>query len=111
MIVFEWIWKFFAWLFMLNMTSSEVTLGGAIIVRIVTFAISYTAVGALFDWLDWFNSRAMHLVYFIISTIVSFVLCYIVMLIETYWKLISIIFGIIICIILIKKSWRNKREL
>ena len=97
--IFEWICNFFAWLFMLNMTSSEVSLGGAIAVRIVTFAISYAIVGALFDWLGLFNSRAMHLVYFIISTIISYVLCYIVMLIETHY-----LWGDRICFVYQKKD-------
>lgn len=110
--IFEWICNFFAWLFMLNMTSSEVSLEGAIFVRIATFAITYTAVGALFNWLGWFNSKAMKVVYFVISTIISFALCYVVMLIETYWIYILIAFGVVIGLIaviwLIKKGWRNK---
>lgn len=113
--IFEYIYNFFAWLFMLNMTSSEVSLAGAIIVRFATFAFTYTAIGALFNCLGWFNSKAMKLVYFVISTIVSFALCYIVKLIETYWQYILIALGVIICSIAviwsIKKEWRNKKKL
>ena len=108
--ILEWIYNFFAWLFMLNMTSSEVSLGGAIIVRIATFVFTYTAVGALFNWLGWFNSKAMKLTYFIISTIVSFVLCYIVMLIETYWRYILIALFVIACLIAVIWFFKEKAE-
>lgn len=97
----EPITRFFVWLVTLNMTESNVSIAGEIFVKIASFLISYSVVGAIFNRLGFFDSDIMKVVYFIISTLVSFVLCYLVMLFETYllWIAIgaaSIILGIII---------------
>ena len=75
---------FLVWLVTLNMTQSSVSIAGEIFVKVATWAISYSAVGLLFNALGWFNSDAMKIVYFVISTIVSFALCYVVMILERY---------------------------
>ena len=87
--IFEAIVKFFTWLLMPNFTQSNLSIAGEIFVRIATFGISFAAVGAIFNLLGWYNKDVMSLSYFIISTIVSFVLCYVVMLIETHSKYIN----------------------
>ena len=92
--------KFFVWLVTLNMTQSSVSVAGEIFVKIATFVISYTAVGAIFNAIGWFDSGVMKLVYFIISTIVSFALCWLVMIFETHLLLISIIAGALLIIAL-----------
>ncbi len=86
----EPITEFFVWLFTLSMTESNVSIAGEIFVKAATFIISYTAVGAIFSALDFFNSSVMKIAYFIISTLVSFALCYLVMLFETYFMWIAI---------------------
>lgn len=86
----------FIWLFTLNMTQSSVSIAGEIFVKVATFAISYSAVGALFRAIGWFYSDIMKIAYFVISTIVSFALCYIVMLFETHLLLIAIIAGVLL---------------
>ena len=53
----------------------------------------------LFKGLNWFNSDAMKLVYFAISTIISFALSYVVMILEQYAVYIAIGLGLIILIL------------
>ena len=88
--------KFFVWLVTLNMTQSSVSIAGEIFVKIAAFVISYATVGAIFNAIGWFNSGVMKLVYFIISTIVSFALCWLVMIFETHLLLIAIIAGVLL---------------
>lgn len=88
--------KFFIWLVTLNMTQSSVSIAGEIFVKVATFVITYTAVGALFNAIGWFDSDIMKIVYFIISTLVSFALCWLVMIFETHLLLISIIAGVLL---------------
>lgn len=81
---------FFVWLFILNLSQSPVSIAGEIFVKFATFTLSYAAVGAIFNATGWFNSRSMKIAYYVISTIISFALCYIVMLFETYMIQIAI---------------------
>lgn len=103
----------FVWLITLSMNQSSVSIAGEIFVRVATFAISYSAVGAIFRAIGWFDSDIMKIAYFVISTIVSFVLCYIVMIFETHLLLIAIIAGILLiagiagCILLPKFTKRE----
>ena len=108
---------FLVWLVTLNMTQSKVSMAGEIFVKIATWAISYSAVGILFNALGWFNSNAMKIVYLIISTVVSFALCYVVMILETYLLYIVITFSVLlaaiaitIVLIYIKDKRKNKSE-
>ena len=80
--LFEGIVNFLTWLVTLNMTQSNISIAGEIFVKTAAWIISYTAVGMIFHALGWFHSDVMKFVYFIISTLVSFALCYIIML----WK-------------------------
>lgn len=93
--IFADIVKFFAWLFTLQYSQPETSIAGGIIVRILTFAVSYTLVGLLFNNLGWFDSNAMKIAYFVISTIISFVLAYIIWTIEKYILIIGIVLGTI----------------
>ena len=92
--------KFFVWLVTLNMTQSSVSIAGEIFVKIAAFVISYATVGAIFNAIGWFNSSVMKVVYFIVSTLVSFALCWLVMIFETHLLLISIIAGALLIIAL-----------
>ena len=69
---------------------------GEIFVKVATFAITYTVVGIIFNTIGWFDSDIMKIVYFIISTLISFALCYVVMIFETHLLLFAIIFVVII---------------
>jgi hypothetical protein len=82
---------FLLWLVKLDLTENSVSSFGEVIVKAATFAITYTVVGWIFKTLGWFNSKAMKLVYVIISTVVSFGLCFVVSLFEKYYAIGSIV--------------------
>lgn len=94
--IFADILNFLTWLFTLQYIAPETSIAGSIIVKILTFAVSYTLVGIIFNALGWFNSKLMSITYFIISTLLGFALAYVVMLIETHLLAIGIILGIIL---------------
>ncbi|MBQ6730695.1 MAG: hypothetical protein IJR08_02170 [Bacilli bacterium] len=93
--------RFFAWLFTLQYSAPETSIAGGIIVRVLTFLISYGLVDVLFTALGWFNSKVMRIVYFIVSTLIAFALAYLVWTIETYIMVIGIVMGIIMTGIII----------
>lgn len=99
--LFEGIANFLTWLVTLNMTQSNISIAGEIFVKIAAWIISYTAVGIIFGALEWFNSDVMKFVYFIISTLVSFALCYIVMILETYLLYIVIGLGVLLAVVIV----------
>ena len=72
------------WLLRLNMTQSPVSMAGEIFVKITVLFLSYAIVGAIFKALGWFNSEAMKIAYFVVSTLLTFGLCYLVMLFEEF---------------------------
>lgn len=90
------IFKFFAWLFTLQYSQPDTSIAGGIIVRILTFIVSYSLVGVIFNALGWFNGKVMKIVYFVISTLLGFVIAYIVWGIEQYILIIGIVMGVII---------------
>lgn len=94
--IFADIIEFFTWLFTLQYITPETSIAGSIIVKVLTFAVSYTLVGLIFNSIGWFNSKLMSIAYFIISTLIGFVLAYIVMLIEKHLLVIGIILGVIL---------------
>lgn len=99
--VFADILKFLTWLFTLEYITPDTSVAGNIIVKILTFAVSYTLVGIIFNSIGLFNSKLMSFVYFIISTIIGFLLAYIVMIIEKHLLVIGIILGLVFIISII----------
>lgn len=93
--IFADIIEFFTWLFTLQYITPETSVVGSIIVKILTFVVSYTLVGIIFNALGWFNSKIMSIAYFVISTLLGFALAYVVMLIETHLLEIGITLGVI----------------
>ena len=87
--------KFFAWLFTLQYSAPETSIAGGIIVRILTFVVSYSLVGLIFNALGWFNSKIMSVAYFIISALLGFAIAYLVWSIEQYILIIGIVLGVI----------------
>ena len=107
--------KFFTWLVTLNYPTSDISFVGEIFVKTASFIISYISVWLIFNYLNWFNSDIMKLAYFIISTLVSFALCYIVMKIEQYLLVIVIVtaillVGLIIVSIVIDRMSKKKKD-
>lgn len=109
--------EFISWLFFLNVSQPETSLVGGIIVRLLTFATSYSLVGLLFKAIGWFNSKFMSIVYLIASTILGFVFAY------TIWKIeenaipiiigagILSVFAIVLLIILSIKNKKNDKNI
>ena len=94
--VLETMINFLVWLITLNFNSPNISVFGQILAKYGTWFISYLLVGALFKTLGLFDSNAMKIVYFIISTIISFALCYVIMLFEIYSFCIAIVVGIVL---------------
>ena len=93
--IFADIIEFFTWLFTLQYITPETSIAGSIIVKVLTFAVSYTLVGLIFNAIGLFNSKIMSIAYFVISTLLGFVLAYVVMLIETHLLEIGVTLGVI----------------
>lgn len=92
---FEPILKGFTWLIMQNYTPSSISFLGDIIVRIATFVISFALVGTVFSRLSWFDRGIMKVAYFVVSTLVTCLLSWLVMIFETNIVTISIIIGML----------------
>lgn len=111
--IFADIIKFFTWLFTLEYITPDTSIAGSIIVKMLTFAVSYTLVGIIFNSIGLFNSRLMSIIYFIISTVIGFLLAYTVMIIEKHLLVIGIILGaifIISVVLLIVIYIKNKEK-
>ncbi len=112
--IFTDVLKFFAWLFTLQYSQPDTSIAGGIIVRILTFAVSYGLVGLIFNSLGWFNSKAMSITYFVISTLLGFALSYVVMIIEKYIVIIGIVLGVIalalIAYVIVRAIIENKKD-
>lgn len=93
---FEPVTRFFTWLLMLGYLSPDVSFAAQLFVRLLTFAVSYGVVGLIFTGLGWFNSKAMKIVYFIISTVLAFLLTWLFYILETYWWIFLIVFAVLL---------------
>lgn len=92
---------FFTWLFVLDYTTPSLSLAGEIIVRVLTFLVSYSLVHLTFSFFGWFNSKAMSITYFIVSTLLGFAIAYVVWTIEKYILIIGIILGVLFLLSLV----------
>ena len=72
--LFEWCTNVFTWLITLNYSSPSISIFGQLFVKYATWIVTFTSVGMLFKGLNWFDSDAMKLVYFVVSTLISFAL-------------------------------------
>ena len=86
----EPITKVFVWLITLDNNSPDISVFGQLVAKYGTWIITYSLVGVLFKSLGWFNSTAMKIVYFILSTIISFLLSWIIMVLS-YLLIIAIV--------------------
>lgn len=99
--LFEWSTNVFVWLITLNYSSPTISIFGQLFVKYATWLIAFTTVGIIFKSLKWFDSDAMKLVYFVISTIISFVLSYVVMILENYAVYIAIGLAVLILALIV----------
>lgn len=90
--------NFSLWLFTLQYSAPETSIAGGIIVRILSFLVSFSLVGFLFDLLGWYNGKLMKIAYAVISALLGFVLSYIVWKIEQHIVVIGIVLGIVLVI-------------
>lgn len=107
-----WIEKLFdplIWLVKLNITTSNISKSWEWIVGIITWVASYVLVGAIFTCLGWWNSKVMKIAYFVVSTVISFVLCYLVMLFEM-WIVIAVGTILFLSLIIWLTMWIKNRK-
>lgn len=93
--VFSNIPAFFSWLFMLQQLAPETSVVGSIVVRLLTFAVSYSLTGLIFSVLGLFESRIMSVVYFVVSTLFGFAIAYVVRSVEQNALLIIVILSVV----------------
>ena len=109
----EPITKVFVWLITIDSNSPDISIFGQLVAKYGTWIITYSLVGVLFNALGWFNSTAMKILYFILSTIISFLLSWGIMILEKYLLVITIGIGILLIIglgILITIFIYNKKK-
>ena len=99
--IFSKILEFFAWLFLIQYAGPETSIFGEIIVRILTFAVSYGLVRIVFELLGCFNSKVKSIAYWVISSLLGFVLAYIIWSIEEHLLIIGIVLGIITVLVIL----------
>ena len=118
--IFAKLAEFFTWLFILDYSKPAISIAGDIVVRVLTFIVSYTLVGIIFGLLGQFNKKAMRIAYAILSTLTGFVLTYIVWCIEEYLLIIIIVLTIlavlaigftVTSLILTKKKEKNQNAI
>ena len=89
--------KVFIWLITLQYNSPDISLFGQLVAKYGTWIITY---GVLFNALGWFNGSAMKIVYFIISTILLFLLSWIIMVFEKYlWIIATVVGGLLLLMV------------
>lgn len=111
--LFEPITKVFVWLITIDLNSPEISIFGQLVAKYGTWMITYSLVGILFKALRWFNSDAMKMFYLILSTIISFLLSWVIMILENYLSVIAIVIGVLLLIgigILITIFIYNKKK-
>lgn len=94
--------------------NAPITTGQAVLIDLITHLITYASVGAIFGSLGWFNGKAMHYGYVIISEVVALGLAILLRFILDYYWIIFIIVGVIvittITIAIIFKLRNKKKE-
>lgn len=104
--------EFFTWYINYKVTTSDLNNIFVLIGKILTWVISYSAVGLIFNFIGWFNSKIMSGVYFVISFFVNIFLTLLLKFIQDYaWimgiVLIMIAVGLLI-VVFINLSNENK---
>ena len=119
--IFAKIVEFGTWFFMLQYSGPKTSIGGEIVVRALTFLVSYGLVGIIFEIFGLYNSRLMKIGYFVISTIAGFILAYVVWTIEEHLLIVGIVLAAIAVLIIVlfvirtivhkrKKTDKNKKD-
>jgi len=77
------------WLFQLSLTDFGLSPVMEVIIKLLTFIISYALVGIIFSALGLFDSDVMKYVYFVISTLIGFALSAVIMFLQEHIIMIS----------------------
>ena len=80
--------KFIKWYVMSNFEESPLSFWEQIACRVLAVVVSFTVVGMIFHWVDWYNSTVMRITYFFVSLLVTVAITYILMILEKYTVLI-----------------------
>lgn len=99
--LFETVTNVIVWLVTLNFNSPDISILGQLVVKYGTWFITFSLVGIIFKALGFFNSDAMKMVYFIISSIISFLFSWLFFVLEQYMFNISIILGSLLGMIIV----------
>lgn len=95
----EPITEVFVWLITIDKSLPDVSVYCQLIAKYGAWIVTYALVGYIFSILGWFNGTVMKIVYFVISTIISFFLSWLIMAMKKYLFIIAIIIGIILLIL------------
>jgi len=93
--------NFFLWLFILDNSAPETSFLAGIVVRVLTFLISFGLVGLFFNLLGYHEKILMSVSYYIISVLVGFGLSCVVRALEQYIFYIGIGLAALIAAIVI----------
>lgn len=91
---------FFTWLLMLDYSGPSTSIFGEIVVRVITISVSFCIVGVVFDFLGFYSRQGMKLVYFIVSSLLSFFLTWVIWFFEKYRAIIGISFGVVLFLLI-----------
>lgn len=113
--VFPPLMEFLAWWFATKeAVSAPLSTGQTILIDIVTHLITYASIGVIFGFLGWWDKDAMHIVYVVISEVISLLLALLLRFIIDYYWIIFIILGVLlitaIVLFIILKSKEKKEE-
>ena len=101
--------KLTLWIFQLSLTDFGLSPSIEIIVKSLTFILSYALVGIIFNAIGLFDSDVMKYVYFVVSTMIGFALSALIMFLQEHiiiisWSILGItIITIFTILFLVKK--------
>lgn len=101
--IIQWLGDFFAWYINFQVTTNDLNNTFVLIGKILTWVVSYGAVGIIFNFLGWFNSKAMSITYNVISFILNIILTLILKFIQDY--AVTIVIALIVITIVLVITW------
>lgn len=103
--------KLVLWLFQLSLTDFGLSPFAEIGIKSLTFLLSYSLVGILFNALGFFDSDIMKFVYFVVSTLIGFALSAVIMFLQENIIIISwSIFGIFVVTTMSIVTYKIKKK-
>ena len=110
------LFEFLAWWFLTKETvTAPLSTGQAVLIDVITHAVTFISVGVLFGFLGWWNSDVMHVVYVIGSEVISLLLALLLRFIIDYYWILFIILGLLVIaavvLFILTKKKEKKEEL